>query len=340
MTCPDSKSVILKSVRYLKKRLGKRYVWKRGKRYLIMAKLDPVDIKYIIRQKDLGRSTKDVALEMKVCGRWVQKLYSRYLETGEIPVLKKPGRPKRVITEDMRKTVSECFKTYRIGAVGLENVLNTRGTHIPHNTIHMIMIDGGMATKRLKKARKHKYLRYERTHSNSMWHTDYKLLDDGRWFIAYMDDASRFITGYGVFEEATGMHAIEVLHEAMARHGTPASILTDRGSQFYANESEHRKRGASKFEQELAKLGIRHILARVNHPQTNGKLERFHGEIQLKQKWFKDIHELVHWWNHVRPHMSLDWDALETPSAAFIRKMPPKGSTVVDEQSGEVYDVI
>ena len=40
-------------------------------------------------------------------------------------------------------------------------------------------------------------VRYERTYSNSMWHTDYKLLDDGRWFIAYQDDASRFLTGFG-----------------------------------------------------------------------------------------------------------------------------------------------
>jgi transposase InsO family protein len=60
-------------------------------------------------------------------------------------------------------------------------------------------------------------------------------------------------------------------------------------------------------------LGIKHILARVNHPQTNGKLERFHGEIQRKQKWFESIDELIHWWNHIKPHMSLDWDNLETP---------------------------
>jgi transposase InsO family protein len=47
-------------------------------------------------------------------------------------------------------------------------------------------------------------------------------------------------------------------------------------------------------------------------PQTNGKLERFHGEIQRKQKWFSDIDELIHWWNYTKPHMSLDWDNLET----------------------------
>jgi hypothetical protein len=35
--------------------------------------------------------------------------------------------------------------------------------------------------------------------------------------------------------------------------------------------------------------------------------------------------------------MSLDWDNLETPAQAYIRKMPPEG-VVVDEQSGEIYE--
>ena len=47
----------------------------------------------------------------------------------------------------------------------------------------------------------------------------------------------------------------------------------------------------------------------------------------------------MRWCNHIRPHMSLDWDSLEAPAKVFMRKMPPKEFTIVDEQSGEVYDV-
>ena len=65
-----------------------------------------------------------------------------------------------------------------------------------------------------------------------MWHTDYKHLDDGRWFLCYEDDASRFVTGYGMFEHATTENALAVLEEAIKNHGKPASIMTDRGSQF------------------------------------------------------------------------------------------------------------
>ena len=85
----------------------------------------------------------------------------------------------------------------------------------------------------------------------------------------------------------------------------------------------------------------------IHHPQTNGKLERFHGEIQRKLHEFEDIMMrksdpmdlFMKWYNYDRPHMSLDWDNQETPAQAFERKMPEEGQTVIDEQTGEEYDV-
>ena len=183
-------------------------------------------------------------------------------------------------------------------------MLDSESIHIPHNTIHEILRRMGLASGQPKKSRRRKWIRYERTYSNSMWHTDYKRLDDGRWLLCHMDDASRFITGFGVFAESTGAHAIRVLHDAIAEHGRPATIPTDRGSQFYANKSEYKRDGASEFEKELVVLGIRHMLARVNHPQTNGKLERFHGEVQRKLRLFDDVDELIHWWNHIKLHVA------------------------------------
>lgn len=303
-----------------------------------MQKLDPVQISWIVKAKENGAKNADVAKSMKISARWVQKLYSRYCSTGAVPVAGKPGRPKRVITEEMIKVVESAFEKFRCCAVFLEKIIDSDGTHIPHNTIHKIMRDRGLAENQPKKNKRRKWVRYERTYSNSMWHTDWKLLDDGRWLICYQDDASRFIVHYGIFDNATGNNAILVLREAIEKHGRPASILTDHGSQFYANQAEYKRRGASKFEKELVRLEIKHILARVNHPQTNGKLERFHGEIQRKQKWFDGIDELIHWYNHIKPHMSLDWDNLETPAKAFLRKMPEKGTRVIDEETGEEYD--
>ena len=92
-----------------------------------------------------------------------------------------------------------------------------------------------------------------------------------------------------MFEHATTENALAVLEEAIKNHGKPASLMTDRGSQFYANASEAKKKGASVFEKRLAELGIKQILAGVRHPQTNGKLERLHGEIQRKLPEFEAI---------------------------------------------------
>ena len=211
-----------------------------------------------------------------------------------------------------------------------------------------MLMDEDLASENPKKSRRRKWVRFERTHSNSMWHTDYKLLDDGRWFLCYEDDASRFVTGYGMFEHATTENALAVLDEAIKNHGKPASIMTDRGAQSYANASEAKKKGASVFEKRLVELGIRQILAGVRHPQTNGRLERLHVEIQRKLPEFAAImmrksdpaNLFMEWYNHRRPHMSLGADGEnETPTQAFAHKMPPRGGIVVDKQTGEEYHV-
>ena len=151
---------------------------------------------------------------------------------------------------------------------------------------HTILREYGETVEHKRKQARHKWIRYERKHSNSMWHTDYKRLDDGHRFMSYQDDASRLIVWWGAFIEATGKHAVKVLEEAMSKHGKPESILFDRGSQFYATESEKKAKGVSWFEKRLADLGIRHILARVAHPQTNGKLERARGRCSARSACF------------------------------------------------------
>lgn len=65
-------------------------------------------------------------------------------------------------------------------------------------------------------------------------------------------------------------------------------MLIDHGSQFYINEKKNSERDVSRFEKKLVELGIKHILARIRHPETNGKLERFRYEIEQNLKSFED----------------------------------------------------
>ena len=98
-------SRILNSFGYLMHELGKRYVWKRGKRYTVMGKLDPVQVRYIVWEKNKGRSTKEIAVEMKVCERRVPQIYREYSKTGCISVLGRPGRPRRTVTRQTAQDV-------------------------------------------------------------------------------------------------------------------------------------------------------------------------------------------------------------------------------------------
>jgi len=166
----------------------------------------------------------------------------------------------------------------------------------------------------------------------SLWHADWKPLPDDRWWIAYLDIASRLVVNQGVFKEATTDNSINVLERAIAKYGCPREILTDRGTQFYASEGERKQKGVSRFESYLAEKGIKHILCRVSHPQTNGKLELFYGVYDQKRHQFKRIEECVRWHNEVKPHLSLDFENLETPTQAFNRKKPPEQLTAPVEK--------
>ena len=78
---------------------------------------------------------------------------------------------------------------------------------------------------------------------------------------------------------------------------------------------------------------IDHILARVNHPQTCGKIERFFGEVKtriIRWKDFSTVEEVIHWHNEIKPHMSLDLENLETPLQEFQRKMHHKKVIIKD----------
>lgn len=78
------------------------------------------------------------------------------------------------------------------------------------------------------------------------------------------------------------------------------------------------------FQKFLDTNDIKHILARVNHPQTCGKIERNFGEVKgriIRWQEFNTVDEVVKWHNEIKPHTSLNVDVCETPLEAFQRKM-------------------
>jgi putative transposase len=155
-----------------------------------------------------------------------------------------------------------------------------------------------------------------------MWQGDWKEIDFDRskkWVVAFMDDSSRLITCYGVFDSTITENTITVLNQGFREYGSPREILTDNGTQFVSSRNcEH---AHHKFEEFLALHNIKHIPTSIKHPQTNGKIERFFGEVERRIAKFGSIDKTVHWHNIIKPHMSLDYDE---PCNVFWYRLPPE----------------
>jgi transposase InsO family protein len=120
--------------------------------------------------------------------------------------------------------------------------------------------------------------RFERAKPNQLWQTDlftFVLKRHNRrvYLVAFLDDHSRFITGYGLHASQSSALVLEVLRAALTSYGAPEEILTDNGSQYVT------WRGKSAFARELDKRGIRQVVAAPRRPQTLGKIERFWGTL-------------------------------------------------------------
>jgi putative transposase len=124
------------------------------------------------------------------------------------------------------------------------------------------------------------------------------------------------------FDNANEKNAIFLLHQAiLTNEVSPYIILSDKGTQFY-NSKKNKKgeRTLSLFEQELKELGIEFWTSRRNHPQTNGKQERWFGSMKQRFKKHPDrsLQDFVKWYNEKRIHHAL---AYNTPDKVYWEKL-------------------
>jgi putative transposase len=281
-----------------------------------MKKLNLRKIRWILKELKLGvLSIYQIAKLQKVTPRWVRQLPRKYAGISSYKIKLFPcGRKPDIIPEDEVDTVTGIGKATGYGAVTIEKVLAENGVRISHNRIHRILREAGLAQEQPKKSKRRKWIRYERRHSNSLWHADW--LDyEGRQMILYEDDASRLITGYGEFPSATTASSIQAFDAALDKWGIPKQLLTDHGTQFCSDDEKEYV-----FRNHVTSKGTEHILARVKHPQTNGKVERLVQTIKRLLKRGMTLDEAVRFYNEKRPHMSLENGHLRTPLQAFYEK--------------------
>ena len=288
-----------------------------------VSKLTNRDIQRIIRQWLKEKPVAEIARDFQITRQRVYQLITTFKEIEEYPELKSPGRRPRPVDPETEKIILESYRANTMGPIHLEKKIEEiYGIHIPHNRIYQVLLFHGLVEINMKKRKQRKWVRYERDHSMSMWQGDWKefeINDSKKWVIAFIDDSSRLVTCYGVFDSPTTENTIAVLTQGFREYGIPREILTDHGTQFVsARDREHAHHTFKAF---LDQHDIKHIVARVKHPQTNGKIERFYGEVERRISKFGSIDMIVHWQNVIKPHMSLDYDE---PCNVFWYRLPPE----------------
>jgi len=265
---------------------------------------------WIVKQCLKGISTSKVALSQSISTRTVQKLVKIYEQHGWDGLKDhKTGRSETILNQNAVIIILDLRKQYGYGACHIEQILKRKGFAISHRQIEKVLVRNGLVEPNIKKQKPRKWVRYELPNPNDLWHTDWSYDPFTNQNISvYIDDRTRLITSFGVFKRATAENSLALLHSGIAEYGKPKSIMTDHGSQYYANYP-NAKQENTMFRATLDVLGIKHCLARVNRPQTNGKVERFFRT--YKEEYavgsFSSLNDFIKHYNEDRLHMSLHY---------------------------------
>lgn len=281
-----------------------------------------------------GRSYREVARAHGVSKSWVGKMVARFREGGYEALAPRSRAPVRVphkTPEAVEEKVAALREElagagFDAGAVTIHVHLSQEGLdHVPSvSTIWRILKRRGFVTPQPHKRPKSSWRRFEAMLPNERWQSDmtHWRLACGRdvEILNFLDDHSRLILASEVFNVVRAPDVLRVFERAALSWGYPASLLTDNGCIYTA---WHRG-GSNVVEAELLSRGIAYHHSRPYHPQTCGKVERFHQTLKgylAKQEPAPTIEALqaqidtfAAYYNEVRPHRARD---RMTPLAAY-----------------------
>jgi putative transposase len=265
---------------------------------------------WIVKQVLKGIPRVKVALAQRISDRTVRSIMNIYKEFGWDGLKDhKTGRPETILNQNAVEIILDIRKRHRYGACHIEQILKRKGFSISHRQIEKVLIRNGLVTPNIKKQKPRKWVRYELPNPNDMWHTDWSYDPfTGHNISVYIDDRTRLITCFGVFKRQTTENSIAQLYSGIAEYGKPKSVMTDHGAQYYGTHPNS-KQEKHVFRATLNVLGIKHSLARVNRPQTNGKVERFFRTYKEEYitSTFSSLNDFIKHYNEVRLHMSLHY---------------------------------
>jgi transposase InsO family protein len=233
--------------------------------------------------------------------------------------------PTRTSARITRRVVA-LRHAYGWGGEKLVALLAAEGIPIAARTIDRIIAREGLTRPDVAPAAARR--RFTRAAPNELWQMDAKghyPLGPGRRChpLSIVDDHSRFAVGLYALATLQAAPVRTALIECFERYGVPLAMLMDHGTPWWATRNAA---GLSTLSVFLMKQGIRVTHGRVRHPQTQGKVERFHRTLGERVRWWGVPTDLAGFarafadfrdeYNQVRPHEAL---GQEPPALHFCR---------------------
>ncbi|HEX7260891.1 MAG TPA: IS481 family transposase, partial [Luteolibacter sp.] len=293
-------------------------------------------------------SVKSAAQHFDVPERWVKELLRRYASEGETAFEPRSKRPKTApnrTPEDVRERVVLLRK--HLTSQGLDAGAETIRIHLEQegltapakSTIHRILRQAAQVTDQPQKRPKSSLIRFEAAFPNEMWQADFThwRLADGTdtEILDFIDDHSRFLISIHAYKRVTGRNVATQFADACSEHGRPQSTLTDNGLVFttrFAGRNQGDPPAKNLFEKLLQQWDIRQVNGAPNHPQTQGKIERFHRTLKLwlqarpraetLRQLNKQLAEFQRVYNTERPHKGAGRRTPHTAYTALPKAQP------------------
>ena len=263
--------------------------------------------RYCVRQALLGVTPiSDISRNRKVPRMTIYRWIDTYNKGGwqALEEDNKAGAPSLKINPKFEQLVVDFWKEHKFGAEKTKFLLKEKGFDVSQRQIQKIFNKNGFRMNRRRRPSQIKYTRYERSRPNELWHTDWSQCPfSGKNIIAFIDDHSRYVMHAEIFDRQTTENTLLAFEKAIEKSTTPMEILTDNGTQFTPARSE-----AGPFTKWCKDREIKHILGRIHHPQTNGKIERWFGTYKTEyDERFETLEAFLTFYNEIRIHQSLKY---------------------------------
>ena len=298
-------------------------------------------IEFVVRALSESGNFSALCREFGVSRKTGYKWLHRFEEVGSVSRLaehsRRPHHSPGKTPEAVELRVEALRRRYGWGSKKLQCLLAEEGLQLPRITIDRILKRRGLVSH--KRAAKPAQQRFERSRPNELWQMDFKgeYRRRGRpWIypLSLLDDHSRFCLGLYALRHPDSDSVQHQLVRTFERYGVPEAILADHGPPWWSMTNGH---GLTRLSVFLIRQDIRLLYSGIGHPQTQGKVERFHrtlgeslerrGAPSTLEAYQQSFESFRREYNEIRPHEALGMERpveRYQPSRRAYRQKPPE----------------